>query len=305
MIQKYTGIESSSNKSADPVSYPLDSYTSNLACAYSLRKLLTSYSGNCIQVKRSSDSTTQDIGFSSGVLDTSALTSFVGSGTGYVTVWYDQSGNGRNVNTVTSDATSPIIVTSGTLEVDANSKPRVRFYRTSSSAGARIWSSSTYNLDQFTTPGTAGVPNTTSLIFLGVDQATDEGTPFSIGKGSVNPRLLVHAPDAGTIYYDRGDFGTGRRISASLPGTFFTDTHNVLMLSQHFIRYNGSSIASGTGSGTATNNACRISIGANWGGGSNYNMHLHGYIQELAIWKVNLSSTDYQAIETEAINYYI
>ena len=100
-------------------------------------------------------------------------------------------------------------------------------------------------------------------MFKGNDQTTDEGTPFSVGTGGVNPRLLVHAPYANTIYYDRGDSGTGRRISVAIPGSFFTDTHNILMLSQHFIRYNDSEIASGTGSGTASNSSVRIHVGAN------------------------------------------
>lgn len=116
----------------------------------------------------------------------------------------------------------------------------------------------------------------------------------------------MHAPYADTIYYDRGNSGAGRRISAALPGSFFTDTHNILMLSQHFIRYNDAEIASGTGSGTATEtNDFRIIMGANWSGGTSYNSHLDGYIQEVVTWRVNLSSTDYLAIEDEANSYYI
>ena len=120
------------------------------------------------------------------------------------------------------------------------------------------------------------------LVFKGNDQATDEGTPVSVGVGTVNPRVLVHAPYADTIYYDRGDSGSGRRISAAVPGSFFTDTHNILMLSQHFIRYNDSEIATGTGSGTASNSSgARVHLGANWGSGSSFNSHLDGYIQEV------------------------
>jgi hypothetical protein len=51
----------------------------NATVAYSLRKLRTAYNGNCIRVRRSSDNTEQDIGFdSSGELDTSTLSDFVG-----------------------------------------------------------------------------------------------------------------------------------------------------------------------------------------------------------------------------------
>jgi hypothetical protein len=51
----------------------LDSY-SGTAAAYSLRKLRNSYAGSAIQVRRTSDNTTMDIGFnSSGNLDTVVL----------------------------------------------------------------------------------------------------------------------------------------------------------------------------------------------------------------------------------------
>lgn len=72
------------------------------AVAYSTRKLRTAYSGACLRVRRSSDSTEQDIGFSGGKLDTAALLSFVGAGDGFVTTWYDQSGNGRDATQATA-----------------------------------------------------------------------------------------------------------------------------------------------------------------------------------------------------------
>jgi hypothetical protein len=67
------------------------------AAAYSLRKLSSCYAGFAIQVRRSSDNTTQDIGFTAaGDLDTSALKTFVGVNDGYITKWYDQSGKGKD-----------------------------------------------------------------------------------------------------------------------------------------------------------------------------------------------------------------
>ena len=75
----------------------LDSY-SGAAAAYSLRKLTSTYTGNAIRVRRSSDNTEQNIGFDAGGnLNTIALLAFVGSGNGFVTTWYDQSGNSKNV----------------------------------------------------------------------------------------------------------------------------------------------------------------------------------------------------------------
>ena len=103
----------------------LDVYT-NAAAAYSVRKLRTLYTGNAIQVRRSSDNTTQNIGFTlTGDLDISALTSFCGSGDGFVTTWYDQSGNARNA-TQTTAANQPQIVSSGSMILQ-NGKPTIKF----------------------------------------------------------------------------------------------------------------------------------------------------------------------------------
>jgi hypothetical protein len=102
----------------------LDLYP-NAAAAYSLRKLRTAYAGSAIKVRRSSDNTEQDIGFVNNVLDESALTTFCGVGNGFVTTWYDQSGNARNATQSTA-ANQPQIVSSGNVLLQ-NSKPSLLF----------------------------------------------------------------------------------------------------------------------------------------------------------------------------------
>ena len=93
--------------------------------AWSLRKLRNAYSGSCIRVRRSSDDSEQDIGFSSNALDTTDLDSFCGSNSCYVVTWYDQSGNGCDITHATASK-QPRIVNSGTLET-VNSLPAVLF----------------------------------------------------------------------------------------------------------------------------------------------------------------------------------
>jgi hypothetical protein len=102
----------------------LDLYPS-AAAAYSVRKLRTAYTGNAIRVRRSSDNTEQDIGFSSGNLDTTALTTFCSGTNGFVTTWYDQSGNARNA-TQTTAANQPQIVSSGSV-ITYNGKPTMTY----------------------------------------------------------------------------------------------------------------------------------------------------------------------------------
>lgn len=100
----------------------LDLYP-NASVAYSLRKLRTAYTGNAMRVRRSSDNTEQDIGFNGSELDTSALTSFCSGTNGFVTTWYDQSGNSRNATQATA-ANQPRIVNAGIVE-NMLSKPSI------------------------------------------------------------------------------------------------------------------------------------------------------------------------------------
>jgi 3D (Asp-Asp-Asp) domain-containing protein len=92
----------------------LDTYP-NAAAAYSVRLLRSGYTGNAIRVRRSSDNAEQNIGFTAlGNLDTTALTTFCSGTNGFVTTWYDQSGNNRDA-TQTTAANQPQIVNSGSV----------------------------------------------------------------------------------------------------------------------------------------------------------------------------------------------
>jgi len=99
----------------------LDDLSVSAARAYSTRKLRAAYSGNCMKVRRASDSTTQDIGFSAGELDTSALATFCSGTDGFIHTWFDQSTNAKDIVNTTA-AQQPRIVTSGSV-LTKNSKP--------------------------------------------------------------------------------------------------------------------------------------------------------------------------------------
>lgn len=113
----FVGSANANSNTVVPVSafsFLLDTY-SGAAGAYSLRKLRSAYTGDCIRVRRSSDNTEQNIGFVNNVLDTASLLTFCGAGNGFVTTWYDQSGNGVNASQSTA-GNQPRIVNAGVLE---------------------------------------------------------------------------------------------------------------------------------------------------------------------------------------------
>jgi hypothetical protein len=98
--------------------------TATSVAAFSVRLLSSAYAGKCMNVRRSSDNTFMDIPFTAnGDLDTATLKTFVGSGTGYVHIWYDQSGAGLDAAQNTNGL-QPTIVTSGTVNRE-NGQPSV------------------------------------------------------------------------------------------------------------------------------------------------------------------------------------
>jgi hypothetical protein len=129
----------------------LDLYPS-AAAAYSLRKLRSAYTGSAIRVRRT-DLAESDIGFTStGELDTTALLAFTGTGAlnnGFVTTWYDQSGNAKNA-TQTTALLQPQIVSAGSV-ILKNSKPEILFNTKYLTIG-----SSTSYFNNFTFDKTAG-----------------------------------------------------------------------------------------------------------------------------------------------------
>jgi len=102
----------------------LDTY-SGAAAAYSLRLLDSSYVGSAVEVYNGSSYA--DIGFNVfGELDTVALAAHCGSNDGFVSKWYDQSGN-SNTATQTTTAYMPKIYDGTTGVVTENGKPAMQF----------------------------------------------------------------------------------------------------------------------------------------------------------------------------------
>ena len=161
--------------SPTPVPPLLDTFTGP-KIAYSLRKLDSNYTGNAIRVRRSSDNSEQDIGFINNELDTASLLAFVSSGNGFVTTWYDQSGNTNNATHSTA-INQPSIVISGVINT-LNNKPSIKFN------GSVKLNITTNNFGQAN-----NVPYTiltvTNMTSLPSDTATDGGSHiFGIGSAS-------------------------------------------------------------------------------------------------------------------------
>lgn len=100
----------------------------NPSAAYSLRRLNCNYTGPAIRVRRNgAGGGTLDIGFTAnGSLDTAALKAFVPSPReGFIQIWYDQSGNGKDLEQ-TTNANQPRIVNNGIVDRE-NGLPAIVF----------------------------------------------------------------------------------------------------------------------------------------------------------------------------------
>lgn len=106
---------------AAQVGPPLDAVT--IGCAYGFRLLRTAYAGECVRIRRSSDDAEDDFGFDvDGVVDTAAIATFIGGGSGFIVAWYDQSVNGFDFVQATA-ASQPQFIASSNI----NSLPAARF----------------------------------------------------------------------------------------------------------------------------------------------------------------------------------
>jgi hypothetical protein len=274
----------------------LDLYPS-AAAAYSVRKLRTAYTGNAIRVRRSSDNTEQNIGFTSaGNLDTTALTTFCSGTNGFVTTWYDQSGNG--VNTIQTTAVNqPQIVSAGSV-LTLNGKPTAKFIKTNNTN----LQNATFNISgatTFTWVGSITYPISTWSYVFGIGfYSTSTGYQYT-------PYTYVTANDwvPGDLALVGNGYSTGQAPRFISNGTQYTSTIQALTLgilstSNSKVYKNNSLVSQRVGLTGNVGSNTLMYIGTN-----NYNEALDGNIQELIFWNSDQIS-NVSGINTNTNTYY-
>ena len=157
----------------------LNDYT-GAAAAYSLALLYDDYTGDAITVRRASDNATQNIGFDGQDLEIAALESFCSGTDGFITTWYDQSGNANNA-TQTTASSQPKIVSAGSVILE-NGKPTIDFDGVNDYFDLNNFSSVT-TVSQFVVlkPSANNVEETFTSI---QDNTTSNG--ISLGQGNLS-----------------------------------------------------------------------------------------------------------------------
>jgi hypothetical protein len=248
--------------------------------AYSLRLLSTTYTGAAINVRNSSSGTTQDIGFVNGHLDTATLKTFIGSNSGYVVTWYDQSGNGRNA-TQANTALQPQIVVSGSVQ-RKNARPAV-YFNSNSLATAAFSGSYASGL---TFAICAGVNANTAYPTFGAKTNGTRAAPIDFWSNN------IWTGDGTTI----NGFSLTTGVSAAAG---FSQWSFVSSTTQANFYRNGA----GNGSGTFTQYGdpnTPLTIGTRADGVTN----LNGWVSEFVTIGSALGTTDRQALEASQNAYY-
>jgi len=215
------------------------SFASGATAAYSLRKLKSSAT-KAVRVREASGNTEADIGFLGGTLDTTALLNHCGSANGFVTKWYDQSGNGNDASNSTASE-QPQIVDNGSV-IKENGKPAIQ------ASGSQTFKTPIKANEIITTAG----ENTTITVF---NCDSSKRKQAILGRKS-NPKFTILPNFGGSIIYDKGNT-VGNRLSVSSSGTL--DKQNLASFfgnGDQTIRYNGINLANSTTSGAinTTNN---------------------------------------------------
>lgn len=127
----------------------LDKYP-GAAFAYSLRKLNSSYTGNCMTVRNTTSGVLTDIPFSGNYIDLSSLNAAsVGAAELRVSTWYDQSGNNRNAVSP-STGTQLRIHNGGVLETNQLGIPSLRAFNSPATRmGVSSWVVDATNITTF------------------------------------------------------------------------------------------------------------------------------------------------------------
>jgi hypothetical protein len=262
--------------------YVLDLISVLATAAYGLRRLYTSWTGAAIRVRRSSDDAEADIGFkANGDLDTVALLDFVGNGSGFVTTWYDQSGNGHHATQGTA-ANQPQIVSNGVIETQ-NGRPAVVF----DGVDDRLATVST----------TLGITSSATLVVVTQPSSRTPPAQGIVGSDDLNTRFGFFITGINTMRWNPMSFNTIEASSVTsaqiLVGTAQSGAKALFR--------NGTSIATGTDS-TGTMSSTPFNIG-NMLPGTTL-PHFSGTIAEVVAFPSVLSTTDRQTLERNQGLYF-
>lgn len=237
----------------------LDNYEATIA--YSTRLLRSDYAGNCIKVRRSSDDSTQDIGFVDGLLNETALLAFCGAGDGYIDTFYDQSGNTQDLIQPTTTK-QPLIVSGGAI-LKVNERQYLSFdgtddglYKMTCALFKNIGAISLFTINQYKANPVAN----SSVILISI--LSNNASRFLLGAGIPPNKYFTGGRrlDGNSLkaLESVGDVGTGQKQITSIND--YTNSDQYLYINGNLDRKDDSFQTNGV---TANTNSFVVNIGGN------------------------------------------
>lgn len=261
----------------------LDTITGALP-AYSTRHLLSTYSGDCMQIRRASDNSTSDIGFVADTLDTGSINTFCSGTTCYVRIWYDQSGNSLDaygMNEASTNDNLPIIYESGSI-TKCNGRVAVKITH----PRAFVWTNTTYDLDQIAGEGAAGADKLWSIAIVGqIGSTPTQPYLFTFNSAAENEVLWFYSDGNARIEYDATALAFGADFTRNAQKAWFGLVDGVDLDAFE----NNTSLTGGTLGAAAS--FTETDITARIGGGSFSSRNIEGFYQEIISWKAAVNNT--------------
>jgi hypothetical protein len=246
--------------------------------AYSLRRLLASYTGPLVRVRRSSDDTTLDVGYNAdGTLDTVSLLAFVGANNGFVSRWFDQTGGTAHLEQGTLGS-QPSIVTAGVLNT-LDSLPAITFdgvadWLTTASAGL-------FNAGAATMAIVFSGASSSNAVVVGESNSGGGGALYRLMRSSTAAWNTQATNSSGVSMWASSAAGD-TTFDAAQHQAFFTDSGAQINTWRDGVAKHAALAAVRSGVTTLTN----LSLGAHLNGGTPTNF-LTGKVQELVLWNSN------------------
>ncbi len=207
-----------SGTAAITATYTPISSTGSLVLAVGLEKIVSGYAGPLIRIQRPSDNTQLDVYAASGsnLLNTAAVSSFLGQTQGWITKLYDQSGNGQNVTTPlpTSTSTMPTISVTDPTTIAINGTANLAARNVE-----QLYQGGQGNLRYFVLPPSVAVNKSQMSSFLAF-------RPDYSGSGSGDPYMsLYEVGNPTTDAVDLYTCGSGLQGLTHNSAVQFTNTY--------------------------------------------------------------------------------
>lgn len=264
----------------------LDPFT--VGAAWSLRRLLSSYTGAAVRIRADDDDVADDFGFDgNGDLVTANIATFLAThnnSTGFVVTWYDQSGNGFDLSEAI-EANQPLYVASG-----INGKPTARFDGSNDTL---------IKTGADPTDFTGGNEVTIFAVYKPDAAGPDGGLLNFDGATTFDLNVMEVGSD---LYFDFAGVGAGGRINGAQPVGWNGNPHvwecfRMASDDNQEIVVDGVSVVSATRTDAFGADSASLRMGASG--------FVHkGDVSEIIILKVGEGSTNRTIIRTDLGAYY-